>query len=121
MKHLIYIIASLNLLAQLFCACGEDRSGEQPFAPTVHTGIATQDGDSVWLTGNVSASPNSSLRECGFNYGNDTLQAKAVADSASASFTAHTDSLGKGSYYAVAYARNGVGTSHGDTIYFTVK
>ena len=121
MKHLFYIIASITLSAQLLTACGEDRSGEQPFAPTVHTGVATQQGDSVWFTGHVSASPNSSLRECGFNYGNHTLNAKAVADSAATTFTAHTDSLGKGIYYAVAYARNGIGTSYGDTIYFTVQ
>lgn len=31
-----------------------------------------------------------------------------------------TDSLGAGEYYAVAYATNGMGTSVGDTIYFTI-
>jgi hypothetical protein len=117
MKSLIYILLfSIVLVA----ACGEDRSGEQPFAPTVQTGTAAQTGDSVLLTGAVLNSPNSSLRECGFEYGNDTLRGKVVADTAN-TFSAYTDSLGKGTYYAVAYARNGVGTGHGDTIYFVVR
>lgn len=103
-------------------SCGEDRSGEQPFKPTVVTAnVATQVGDSVQLMGYVTASPNSSLKECGFTYGNDTLKATTRADSALTTFTAFTDSLGKGTYYAVAYARNGVGTSNGDTIWFEVK
>ena len=105
-----------------FASCGEDRSGEQPFKPTVVTAnVATQVGDSVQLMGYVTASPNSSLKECGFTYGYDTLKATTQADSALTTFTAFTDSLGKGTYYAVAYARNGVGTSNGDTIWFEVK
>ena len=35
-------------------------------------------------------------------------------------FTAVTDSLSAGTYFAVAYAKNGVGTSYGDTIHFTI-
>lgn len=123
MRHqsTLFTICSLALSAT-FAACGEDRSGEQPFKPTVVTAdMATQVGDSVQLMGYVTASPNSSLKECGFTYGNDTLKATAVADSALTTFTAFTDSLGKGTYYAVAYARNGVGTSNGDTIWFEVK
>lgn len=123
MRHqsTLFAICSLALSA-IFTACGEDRSGEQPFKPTVVTAdVATQVGDSVQLMGYVTASPNSSLKECGFTYGNDTLKATAVADSALTTFTAFTDSLGKGTYYAVAYARNGVGTSNGDTIWFEVK
>lgn len=105
--------------AFLFASCGEDRSGEQPFAPTVKTCQAQQVADSVRLSGEVLSSPNSHLLECGFEYGNDTLRAKKQAETLTA-FYAFTDSLGKGSYYAVAYARNGVGTGYGDTIRFTV-
>lgn len=105
----------------LLAACGEDRSGEQPFAPTVETvGYITMD-DSAALTGRVTASPNSSLTECGFAYGNDTLRATAKAPAPSETFTAVTDSLGKGNYFAVSYAKNGVGTSYGDTITFTIE
>lgn len=123
MRHLSFLLGICALaIATLFASCGEDRSGEQPFKPTVVTSdIATQVGDSVQLMGYVTASPNSSLKECGFTYGNDTLKATAQSDSALTTFTAFTDSLGKGTYYAVAYARNGVGTSHGDTIWFEVK
>lgn len=123
MRHQSTLFAICSLaLGTTFAACGEDRSGEQPFKPTVVTAdMATQVGDSVQLMGYVTASPNSSLKECGFTYGNDTLKATTVADSALTTFTAFTDSLGKGTYYAVAYARNGVGTSNGDTIWFEVK
>lgn len=113
---ILFIVFSLLLIA-----CGEDRSGEQPFAPTVVSGTATQQGDSVCLTGSVTASINSTLLECGFEYGNDTLRSKTTSLVADTAFSAFTDSLGKGYYYAVAYARNGVGTSRGDTIRFEVR
>ncbi len=102
-------------------SCGEDRSGEQPFAPTVESRVAVVEGDSALLTGAVTASPNSTLTECGFAYGNDTLRAKAVAPAPAETFTAVTDSLGGGTYFAVAYATNGVGTSYGDTLHFTIE
>ncbi len=111
----------LIVLGSILASCGEDRSGEQPFAPTVETGTAAQEGDSVLLTGSVSASPNSTLRQCGFDYGNDTLHLKTIATDAATTFSAFTDSLGRGEYYAVAFATNGVGTSHGDTIRFVVE
>ena len=111
----------LLTLCSSLASCGEDRSGEQPFAPTVETGTATQEADSVMLTGFVSASPNSTLRQCGFDYGNDTLHLKAIAPEASTTFSAYTDSLGRGEYYAVAFATNGIGTNHGDTIRFVVE
>ena len=121
MKALSIIIPiCLFTLSTMLTSCGEDRSGEQPFVPTVQTGTAQQVADSVLLTGAVIASPNSHLLECGFEYGNDTLRAKVVADTLT-TFSAFTDSLGKGNYYAVAYARNGVGTGHGDTIRFNVE
>lgn len=104
----------------LLAACGEDRSGEQPFAPTVVSAGCTVQGDSALLSGTVTASPNSSLTECGFTYGNDTLRATTKAPQAAENFTAATDSLGAGDYYAVAYAKNGVGTGYGDTIRFTI-
>lgn len=64
MKHFFpYIIV---LLAVIVAACGEDRSGEQPFAPTVQTGTAEQVGDSVQIVGSVLTSPNSRVLERGF-------------------------------------------------------
>lgn len=104
----------------LFVSCGEDRSGEQPFAPTVESVSAEVVTDSVLLTGHVISSPNSSLTACGFYYGNDTINASCVAPAPTETFVAVTDSLGSGDYYAVAYATNGMGTSLGDTIYFTI-
>lgn len=106
--------------AALLVACGEDRSDEQPFAPTVETVAAEVTGDSARLTGAVIASPNSSLTECGFTYGNDTLTLEVVSPDTAFAFSAVTDSLGAGDYYAVAYATNGMGTSHGDTLRFTI-
>lgn len=116
----LFLLSILTLVNIFITSCGEDRSGEQPFAPTVQTGTAQQVADSVRLTGIVTASPNSHLLECGFEYGNDTLRAKTKAETLN-EFSAFTDSLGKGNYYAVAYARNGVGTGYGDTIRFSVE
>lgn len=122
MKYLRLLIPFLLLFAALFTACGEDRSSEQPFPPTVVSETTYQQvGDSVLLRGRVAASPNSSLRECGFTYGNDTLKLKAVSRDTAFAFSAFTDSLGVGSYYAVAYARNGMGEAAGDTIRFVVE
>lgn len=110
----------LAVLFPFFASCGEDRSGEQPFAPTVETVSAEVTADSALLTGRVTASPNSSLTACGFYYGNDSIDKTSVAPAPTENFTAMTDSLGAGEYYAVAYATNGMGTSVGDTIYFTI-
>lgn len=118
MKRSAYL---LLLVLTLLVSCGEDRSGEQPFAPTVKSMSAVTEADSAYLSGEVTASPNSTLTECGFAYGNDTLRASCKAPAPTMSFTAVTDSLGPGRYFAVAYARNGVGTSWGDTIYFTIE
>lgn len=115
---LLLTLIQLSLLAY---GCGEDRSGEQPFAPTLGESSCVVDGDSAFLTGTVTTSPNSSLRECGFQYGNDTLSARCVAPEPLPEFTAVTDSLGAGDYYAVPYARNGMGTSYGDTLYFVIE
>lgn len=121
--HIMKYFPSLVLLAIVAgaaAACGEDRSGEQPFAPTVQSvGVEVKQHTAV-LTGAVLASPNSSLKECGFAYGNDTLRAKCTAPEPAATFTAETDSLGAGHYYAVPYASNGVGTTYADTLYFDI-
>ena len=119
MKH-FPSLALLAIAAGAAAACGEDRSGEQPFAPTVQSlGVEVKQHTAV-LTGAVLASPNSSLKECGFAYGNDTLRAKCTAAEPAATFTAETDSLGAGHYYAVPYASNGVGTTYADTLYFDI-
>lgn len=121
-KHLLPISAlSLGLLPCLLAACGEDRSGEQPFAPTVESVSAVADGDSARLTGKVTSSVNSSLIECGFSYGNDTLRLTKSAAVPSEAFTVVADSLQPGTYFAVAFARNGIGTSYGDTLRFTIS
>lgn len=119
MKHFPTLVL-LAIAAGAAAACGEDRSGEQPFAPTVQSvGVEVKQHTAV-LTGAVLASPNSSLKECGFAYGNDTLRAKCTAAEPAATFTAETDSLGAGHYYAVPYASNGVGTTYADTLYFDI-
>ena len=119
MKHFPSFVL-LAIAASAAAACGEDRSGEQPFAPTVQSvGVEVKQHTAV-LTGAVLASPNSSLKECGFAYGNDTLRAKCTAAEPAATFTAETDSLGAGHYYAVPYASNGVGTTYADTLYFDI-
>ncbi|MEE0903104.1 MAG: hypothetical protein U0L68_01380 [Prevotellamassilia sp.] len=119
MKHFPSFVL-LAIAAGAAAACGEDRSGEQPFAPTVQSvGVEVKQHTAV-LTGAVLASPNSSLKECGFAYGNDTLRAKCTAAEPAATFTAETDSLGAGHYYAVPYASNGVGTTYADTLYFDI-
>ena len=121
MKKLLPILLLATLVSILTASCGEDRSGEQPFAPTVQTLSAEVMGDSCLLRGAVTASPNSSLRGVGFAYGNDTLRLTAVSDSCAALFQATTQPLQAGRYFAVAFAENGVGKTIGtDTIYFEV-
>ncbi|MBP3228631.1 MAG: hypothetical protein J6M53_07635 [Bacteroidaceae bacterium] len=110
------LIPTLALLAA--CA-GDDRSGEQPFKPTVITfDTYVQTGDSILLTGQVAATPNSAVTACGFVYWNDTLKANKRANETTEIFQAHTDSLGEGTYSFAAYATNGMGTSYGDTLTF---
>ena len=117
MKYSLHLLFISTILA----ACsGEDRSGEQPFPPTVAAIGCTVEGNIATLKACVTSSPNSSLKQCGFNYGNDTLRAKCTAAEPAATFTAETDSLGAGHYYAVPYASNGVGTTYADTPYFAL-
>ena len=85
MKYFSYLFSTL-LAAMLLAACGEDRSGEQPFAPTLGEMSAVVMADSVRLTGIVTASPNSTLLECGF-----TLWQRYIA----------RQSPGSGSHFAV--------------------
>ena len=115
-----FFALSICGLVLLATACGQDRSGEQPFSPAVESLRATVVGDSAILVGRVTASVNSTLLECGFAYGNDTLRATTTSEMPTDDFSAVTDSLGVGEYFAVAYARNGMGTSYGDTIRFRV-
>ena len=61
------------------------------------------------------------LRGVGFAYGNDTLRLTAVSDTCTALFQATTQALQPGTYFAVAFAENGVGKTIGtDTIYFEI-
>ncbi len=118
MKHLLHSFLALSCLA-LSLSCGEDRSGEQPFAPTVQTLEAIPSGCRAELRGVVPSSPNSSLTECGFHYGNDTLR-KSVTAEATWEFSAMTDTLQPGRYFVAAYATNGMGTTDADTLYFDI-
>lgn len=106
----------------LFTACHpEDRSGEQPFPPQ---GVAPATveivGNICHLTASVQSSPNSVLRQVGFNYGNDTLRLETVAEGVASLFTADTEELLPGRYFVVAYARNGVGTTRADTVWINM-
>ena len=102
------------ILSCLSSCAGEDSSGERPLVPVV--------ADSCRMSGIVTESHNSSLRECGFVYGTaDTINVKVEADTVSYAFTVVADSLQDGEYYYAAYARNGIGTTYGDTLYFTVN
>lgn len=114
----IFVFATA-MLAALFASCGEDRSGEQPFAPTVATVSATTEGRTALLEGEVIASPNSTLLECGFVYGNDTLK-RTISLEAQNHFYALSDTLAPGDYYATAFARNYMGVSYGDTLTFRI-
>jgi len=106
-------------IVAFFAACNPvDRSDEQPLAPTVKTVSAEVVADSVLLTGEVLTSHNSNVTVCGFSYGNDTLRSQVKCAEAATVFSAYTDSLGAGTYFAVAYATNGIGTTYGDTITF---
>ncbi len=106
----------------ILAACHpEDRSGEQPFAPTVKTLSAEVAGDTCRMEGQVVLSPNSRVTGRGFYYGNDTLQLDTLSADTTDHFTATTRRLRPGRYYVVAYARNGIGLSTGDTLHVDVK
>ena len=114
-------LALIALFLNSLTACNPvDRSGEQPFPPTVIAGEAEVVGDSCLLHGEVTASPNSNLLKCGFRYGNDTLRLEVLSAEPQPLFLATTKPLKAGRYYAVAFARNGVGESSSDTIWFEI-
>lgn len=112
----------LTLAAVLLTgACNPvDRSGEEPFAPTVRTVGCEAVADSFRLTGQVLLSPNSRVLERGFEYGNDTMKVTVEAYDTTDVFHGYTRVLEPGRYYFVAYARNGIGTSRGDTLQIDV-
>lgn len=120
MKHLLPIV-TLTLFSVMVAACGEDRSGEQPFLPTVQSLAVVVEADSALMSGQVLASPNSPLVKCGFKYGNDTLRVEALAPAPAETFTAVTKPLRPGRYFAVSFAANGMGTAYGDTLFFTIE
>ena len=109
-------------MASLFTAClGEDRSDEQPFPPLVRTLSPIVQEDSVFFTGEILDSPNSRITGRGFYYGNDTLRLQATRpDSVTGVFRDTIEALKPGTYYVCAFATNGMGTSHGDTLFFDV-
>ncbi|MBQ8099207.1 MAG: hypothetical protein IJ244_06755 [Bacteroidaceae bacterium] len=109
-------------MVMLCAACsGEDRSGEQPFAPTVAMLDAYVEGLSVTLYGRVLASPNSSLSSCGFKYGNNEGVSTITCEKAEEFFRAQVDSLEPGRYFAAATATNKIGSSQSDTLWFQVE
>ncbi|MBO5134060.1 MAG: hypothetical protein J6C15_02800 [Bacteroidaceae bacterium] len=109
------------LLLLFFVACNpEDRSGEQPFAPTVRTLTAVVEDGQCLLTGCIDASPNSRVLKRGFRCGNDTLRLDILSEDEVDMFHAYVEGLLPGEYFAVAYATNGVGTSLGDTLFFFI-
>ena len=116
-RCMLAVVASLALTA---CS-PEDRAGEQPFAPTVVTLSAVVSGDTCLMEGQVVLSPNSSIKARGFYYGNDTLSVDTLSADSTDVFTAVTKPLEPGRYYVVAYARNGIGLSTGDTLYVEVE
>lgn len=119
MKRLAYIVGMTVLLSS--CS-GVDRSSEEPFAPTVRTHFANVVDDVCNFRGEVVSSPNSTVTERGFYYGNDTLRIQLLAELSEESvFEATTPELKAGEYYVYAYATNGIGTTNGDTLSFTIE
>lgn len=117
------ILSAFATSALLFLtACSaEDRAGEQPFAPTVETLGALAAGDSCTMTGAIISSPNSKVTGRGFYYGNDTLRIQVVSyDTVTTTFRETVDSIAHGDYYVYAFATNGMGTTYGDTLYFSI-
>lgn len=114
-------IWGIGLLCTLIACHPEDRSNEQPFAPTVRTLTTEVQGNVCLMTGQIDASPNSRIRKRGFKYGNDTLRLEVVSEIETDLFQAYTEELLPGEYFMVAYATNGVGTSMGDTLRFQIR
>lgn len=121
----IFSALSIIFAASFTIGCGEDRAGEQPLAPTVRLASATAGADSVVMEGEITASPNSAVKFCGFHFGGDTvkmdIKAKADSNWIGNSFNATLRTLHNGHYYAVAYAINGIGMSTSDTMWIQIR
>ena len=115
--QIIFLVVALGMTA----CVGEDRSGEQPRAPEGITVEAEVHDSTCQLNGHVGLSHNSSLTQCGFYWGNDTLHNTFIVDTVTYHFQTSLDSLATGEYYAVAYAANGIGLTTSDTVYFTIE
>ena len=100
----LFVALFATILALLLTACrGDDRSGEQPFAPTVVTAPVSVEGGTVTMRGVVTASPNSSLIRCGFYYGNDTIDCDTLLPEAADADVA--DELAEKRLHRVRYER----------------
>lgn len=122
MKVSFIISAVLCSNCMVLCSCsGEDRSDEMPRIPVVSTVSATVNGNSCTMNGTVVESHNSSLRECGFFYGGTGAASVKIKADTTKIFEVKADSLEAGDYYCVAYAKNGMGVSYGDTVEFIVR
>jgi len=121
MTRILYFTIAVCAMLGIVACEGVDRRGEVPYKPTVQTVAPSVEGNTAMFEGIVTASPNSSLTACGFNYGNDTLDLAVSVEATKWHFFAEVDSLAPGRYYSVAYATNGMGTSRGDTLWFEIK
>ena len=108
---------SLLLLA---AACGEDRSDEQPFPPSVETLGCTVDGGRARLSGRLVSNRNSLVTELGVQCWNDSLDQSYTADAGTSDYEVVTDTLDAGTYHYAAYAVNGMGKAYGDTLSFDI-
>lgn len=111
-------VVSVGMLSS--CS-GEDRSNEMPRVPVVRTASAVVEGGACTMSGMVEESHNSALRECGFVYGATGENSMQLKADTARTFTARVDSLENGDYFCVAYAKNGMGVSYGDTLRFVVS
>lgn len=111
--------AFLSLLLSVACN-PVDRSGEQPFPPTLESVSAIVEGDVCLMTGRILSSINSDILKRGFSYGNDTLRVEVESEDVTDLFQAKTRSLEPGRYFMVPFARNGVGTTYSDTLFFQI-
>lgn len=114
------VVTACVLMLAASCT-GDDRSGEQPFPPTVKTLSVEVVGRAVSVTGEIVASPNSSIRECGFEYWAEKHSTvRVVSTDSTTIFRTTADSVEAGTYSCAAFARNGMGISRGDTLMFNI-
>lgn len=114
------LVAAVTGLSALTACNPVDRSGEQPFPPTLESVSATVEGNVCLMTGRILTSVNSDILKRGFNYGNDTLRIEVESTDETDLFHATTRPLEPGRYFMVPFARNGVGITRSDTIYFRI-